>query len=631
MELSELQKYIHKSRYARFRDDLGRREEWEETVDRYFQFFTDRLPNPEEFSSMLGEARQAVLDMEVMPSMRAMMTAGKALDRDHVAGYNCSYMAVDSPRVFDEACYILMCGVGVGFSVERQYIAKLPEVAEEFEDTDTTIVVKDSKRGWAKAYKELIGLLYQGRVPKWDMSKIRPAGERLKTFGGRASGPQPLIDLFNFTVDTFKGAAGRKLNSMECHDIMCKIGDIVVCGGVRRSALISLSNLTDKRMQEAKTGQWWIDNPQRALANNSVAYTEKPDAQTFLDEWYNLVASKSGERGIFNRVAAHKQVPERRKEILQNQELGSNPCNEILLRSKQFCNLSEIVVRSEDDEDSLKRKARIAAFLGTLQATLTDFSYLSKEWKKNTEEEALLGVSMTGIMDNPLTYSQFMLPSMLDEVKEAAVEENEKWAKKLGINPAAAVSCIKPSGTVSQLVDSASGIHPRYSRHYLRAVRADKKDPLAQMMIDQGFPYEEDFYKPGYNYVFYFPVKSPDSSVVRNEFNALDQLNLWETYQDYWCEHKPSMTTYVTDEEWMSVGAWVYERFDKMSGISFLPHTEHSYQQAPYQELTEDQYNEWVDHMPEGVDWSKLAAYEETDNTIASQEMACSAGGCDVP
>lgn len=647
---TEYQSFIHLSRYARWRDELGRRETWEETVDRYISFWQDR---GQLTSADSEELREAVLNLEVMPSMRCLMTAGDALNRDNVAGFNCSYLAINRVRSFDELMYVLMCGTGVGFSVERQHITKLPEVAEEFHDTDTTITVADSKIGWATAYKELIAALYAGSVPKWDTSKVRPSGARLKTFGGRASGPEPLESLFRFTIEVFKGAKGRKLNSIECHDIVCKIADIVVVGGVRRSALISLSNLTDERMRVAKSGQWWVDNGQRALANNSVCYTEKPDIGIFMKEWSALYESKSGERGIYNREAAKKLCPERRDTA---HDFGTNPCSEIVLRDRQFCNLSEVVVRSSDTLDDLKRKVRIASILGTLQATLTDFRYLSSAWKKNTEEEALLGVSLTGIMDHPILsdsdgegyycpfYSReagynfwpeigdhtFELGQVLNVLKEVAVETNKEWANKLGIEQSMSVTCIKPSGTVSQLVDSASGIHPRYGQYYIRTVRADKKDPLAQFMVAKGFPVEDDVMKQDTGYVFSFPMKAPEGSVFRDDRNAIEQLELWKTYQLNWCEHKPSITVYVKEHEWMEVGAWVYENFDICSGVSFLPHSEHSYQQAPYQEIDEDEYHAALLSMPDNVDWTEIANFEKEDMTTATHELACTAGACEI-
>jgi ribonucleoside-diphosphate reductase alpha chain len=568
------------------------------------------------------------------------MTAGDALDRDNVAGFNCSYLAIDNVRSFDELMYILLCGTGVGFSVERQYIANLPTVSEDFHDSDTTIVVADSKIGWAKAFRELVGLLYQGQIPKWDVSRVRAAGARLKTFGGRASGPEPLVDLFRFTIKTFQGAKGRKLNSLECHDLVCKIADIVVVGGVRRSALISLSNLTDDRMRHAKMGQWWEDNPQRALANNSICYTEKPDVRAFLQEWTALYESKSGERGIYNRVASQK-IAERNGRRDKSYDFGTNPCSEIILRNKQFCNLTEVVVRPEDTLDTLKEKVRIAAILGTLQATLTNFRYLSKEWKKNTEEEALLGVSLTGIMDHK-TLSGFTrgfeedgspittLQDWLSELKETAIETNREWAAQLGINPSTAITCVKPSGTVSQLVDSASGIHPRYAAHYIRTVRTDKKDPIYHFLKDKGVPVEDAIGKENSTAVFSFPMKAPTGGVMRDDMTALEQLELWKIYAEHWCEHKPSITVYVREEEWLDVGAWVWKHFDLLSGVSFLPHTDHIYKQAPYQEITEEEYERALAAMPKEIDWSLLSEYETTDMTTGSQELACVAGSCEI-
>jgi ribonucleoside-diphosphate reductase alpha chain len=568
-----------------------------------------------------------------MPSMRALMTAGPALDKDNVAGFNCSYVAIDNVRTFDEIMYILMCGTGVGFSVERQYVDKLPEIAEKFHTTETVIKVRDSKIGWAKSYRELVAMLYAGQIPQFDMSLVRPAGAKLKTFGGRASGPDPLRDLFKFSIETFQKASGRKLTSIECHDIVCKIADVVVCGGVRRSALISLSNLSDIRMRDAKTGQWWDNNPQRSYANNSVAYTEKPDIGTFMKEWVSLYDSKSGERGIFNRVASQKMATRSGRRDGEY-DFGTNPCSEIVLRNKQFCNLSEVVVRPDDTEETLKEKVEIATIFGTLQSTLSDFRYLTKQWKDNTEEERLLGVSLTGIMDHKILagdiFNQNALKDMLINLKEHSIKTNKKWAEMLGVNQATAITCVKPSGTVSQLVDSASGIHPRYSPYYLRTVRADKKDPLCDMMLDKGFYGEDDVMKPNDTKVIYFPMKSPTSSIMRDAKSAIEQLEIWKMYQLHWCEHKPSITVYVKEEEWLQVGAWVYENFDVMSGVSFLPHSDHSYKQAPYQEVDKKTYEEWLAKTPRNINWMDLTNYEKEDTTTSSKELACTAGACEI-
>jgi len=630
------QQFIHLSRYSRWLEKENRRETWEETVERYFSFFDEHLEQNNNFkisADLRSELKNAVLNLEIMPSMRSLMTAGEALKRDNTAGYNCSYVAVNRVRAFDEILYILMCGTGVGFSVERQYVEKLPTIAEQFTNSDTTIMVQDSKAGWAKAFRELVSLLIGGQVPQWNLSKIRPAGARLKTFGGRASGPKPLEDLFRFTVDTFKRAAGRKLTSIECHDIVCKIAEIVVVGGVRRSALISLSNLTDERMRDAKTGAWWNDNPQRALANNSVAYKEKPEIGTFMDEWVSLYKSKSGERGIFNRDAAKKTVAKLGDRRDPNYEFGTNPCSEIILRDCEFCNLTEVIVRSDDTFDSLKRKVRLATILGTWQASLTHFPYLSSNWEKNCKEEALLGVSLTGIMDNKMMHDRNSVPSALAEIltalKQEAINTNKDWADKIGINPAAAITCVKPSGTVSQLTDAASGIHPRHSEYYIRTVRADRKDPLCQMMIDMGFPAEPCVMKPDHTMVFSFPMKA-EGSVTRNDLTAIEHLQLWLEYQRYWCEHKPSITITVRENEWMEVGAFVYKHFDEISGISFLPHSDHSYQQAPYQECTKIAYTALAVEMPKNVNWSLLEKYEKTDTTASSQTFACTGDKCEL-
>ena len=626
------QQFIHLSRYSRWLEKEGRRESWEETVERYFGFFDEHLKD-RKFDldpALRQELKDAVLNLEIMPSMRSLMTAGEALRRDNTAGYNCSYVAVNRVRAFDEILYILMCGTGVGFSVERQYVEKLPTIAEVFTDSDTTIIVQDSKAGWAKAFRELVSLLIGGQVPRWDLSKVRPAGARLKTFGGRASGPKPLDDLFRFTTDTFKRAAGRKLTSIECHDIVCKVAEIVVVGGVRRSALISLSNLTDERMRDAKTGAWWNDNPQRALANNSVAYKEKPEIGTFMDEWVSLYKSKSGERGIFNRDAAKKTVAKLGDRRDPNHDFGTNPCSEIILRDSEFCNLTEVIVRENDTPETLARKVRLATILGTWQASLTHFPYLSSAWQKNCEEEALLGVSLTGILDNHFMRSMGNnLNVLLETLKADAVATNKDWAAKIGINPAAAITCIKPSGTVSQLTDAASGIHPRHNHYYIRTVRADRKDPLCQMMVEMGFPHEPCVMKPDHTMVFSFPMKAA-GSVTRNDLSAIEHLELWLSYQRHWCEHKPSITITVKEHEWMEVGAFVYRHFDEISGISFLPHSDHSYRQAPYQDCTKEQYEELLAKMPTGVDWSILKNYEKSDTTKSSQTMACSADGCEL-
>ena len=633
---TEYQNYIAISRYARWLEKENRRETWSETVQRYVDYMANRY---EEITSKKIEDKEkkrwynAIFTLQVMPSMRALMTAGPALDKDNVAGFNCSYVAIDNVRTFDEIMYILMCGTGVGFSVASQYVDKLPEIAEKFHKTETVIKVRDSKIGWAKSYRELIAMLYAGQIPLFDTSLVRPAGAKLKTFGGRASGPQPLEDLFKFTTETFEKANGRKLNSLEFHDIVCKIADVVVCGGVRRSALISLSNLSDIRMRDAKTGQWWDNNPQRSYANNSVAYTEKPDIGTFMKEWVSLYDSKSGERGIFNRVASQKMATRSGRRD-GDFDFGTNPCSEIVLRNKQFCNLSEVVIRPDDDEETLEEKVEIATIFGTIQSTLSNFRYLTKKWKENTEEERLLGVSLTGIMDHKVLsaeiFNKQVLKDMLINLRDHAIDTNKKWSKILGVNQATAITCVKPSGTVSQLVDSASGIHPRYSSYYLRTVRADKKDPLCDMMLEKGFYGEDDAMKPNDTKVFYFPMMSPKSSVMRDGKNAIEQLEIWKTYQLYWCEHKPSITVYVKEEEWLEVGAWVYKNFDVMSGVSFLPHSEHSYKQAPYQEVNESTYKEWLAKTPRNINWMDLTNYEKEDNTTSSKELACTAGACEI-
>ena len=622
---TDYQSFIHQSRYAKYVDGKGR-ESWAETVGRYM----DNVVRPKLGNdSWSNEIEQAILSLDVMPSMRAMMTSGPALDRDNTAGYNCSYLPVDDPKSFDEAMFILLCGTGVGFSVERQFVQQLPEVPELF-DSETTIVVKDSKEGWAKSFRQLLALLWAGEIPKWDVSRVRPAGARLKTFGGRASGPAPLVELFNFSVNTFKHAQGRKLTSMECHDLMCFIGQIVVVGGVRRSAMISLSNLSDDRMRHAKSGQWWETAPHRALANNSVSYTEKPDIETFMREWTALVESKSGERGIFNREASKAQAAKYGRRD-PDWQFGTNPCSEIILRPYQFCNLTEVVVRATDTVKDLERKVKLATILGTIQSSYTKFPYLRKVWQRNTEEERLLGVSLTGIMDNPLmTAVNSNLEKLLDDLRNIALATNHEYADLLDIPQSAAITCVKPSGTVSQLVDSASGIHARHSPYYIRTVRGDNKDPLTQFMIDNGVPNEPCVFKSDSTTVFSFPVQAPERATTRNDMTAIEQLETWLTYQRHWCEHKPSVTISVRDDEWLEVGAFVYKHFDEMSGVSFLPHSDHTYQQAPYQDCTKEEYKELLKTMPKKIDWTKLSEYEQEDNTKSSQTFACSGDVCEV-
>lgn len=624
------QQYIHISRYSRWRDDLGRRETWEETVQRYIDFF-DTKTNGEHTDILNGKVKQYILDLKVMPSMRALMTAGEALERENLAGFNCSYLAVNTKRSFAETLYILMCGTGVGFSCERQEINHLPAIPDELENTDSTVVVGDSKKGWAKAYHALLSHLWNGDIPTIDYSRVRLAGERLRVFGGRASGPEPLSRLFKFTIETFNRAKGRKLNSLEVHDVMCMIGEIVVVGGVRRSALISLSNLSDQRMRDAKAGQWWTDNPQRGLANNSVAYTEKPSAEIFMEEWLSLVKSKSGERGIFNRNAAGKQAAKwgRRPEDLS---YGCNPCSEIILRDKQLCNLSEVIIREDDDLDTLLQKVEVATIVGTLQSMLTDFNFVSEAWEQNTAEEALLGVSLTGIMDNKLmsgAEGKKTLVTTLNQLRDHARDVNTEWAERLGVNISTAITCVKPSGTVSQLCNTASGIHARHNNQYIRTVRVDKKDPLYSFMKERGFYTEDDVMRPDSTAVVSFAIEAPESSVTRDQVSALDALDLWLVYQREWCEHKPSITVTVRDEEWLGVGAWVYDHFDEVSGISFLPHTDHTYQQAPYQDMTREEFDSWREQHPmPDVDWTDLSELE--DNTIAMQTLACTNGSCEL-
>ena len=626
------QNFIAMSRYARWNEEANRRETWAETVSRYFDYMEGELEKKQSYKlskELRTELEQAVIGLEVMPSMRAVMTAGPALDRCNVGAYNCSYLPIDNPRAFDEAMYILMNGTGVGFSVERDHVDKLPVVSETFNRSNTMIVVDDSRIGWVKSLRELIACLYAGQIPKWDVSRVRPAGARLKTFGGRASGPGPLEDLFHFCIAKFTSAVGRRLYPIECHDIMCKIGDVVVVGGVRRSALISLSNLGDDQMRHAKSGEWWKYEAQRNLANNSVSYRSTPEMGTFMREWLSLYESKSGERGIFNRAAANTQVAKTKRRE-EGHVWGTNPCSEIILRPYQFCNLSEVVVRPHDTAQSLNKKVRQATILGTFQSCLTNFKYLRTIWKRNTEEERLLGVSLTGIMDNPLLFSKDGLAGVLEDLKKQAVYTNKALAKQLGIPVSAAITCVKPSGTVSQLVDSASGIHARHSPYYIRTVRADNKDPMTQFMIDSGVPSEPDAGKPESTTVFSFPFASPEDAISRTDRTAIEQLELWLIYQRHWCEHKPSITVTVRENEWLEVGAWVYKHFDEISGISFLPFDEHIYKQAPYQDCDKKEYLDLKKKMPTSIDWERLAEYEKEDTTTGTQDLACSAGVCEI-
>ena len=630
--MTPYQTYIAKSRYSRFLDDKGRREHWNETVARYFNFMEKHLKDKQNYTlspALRHELEQAVLNLEVMPSMRSIMTAGEALERQNIAGYNCSYLPIDDPKAFDEAMYILLCGTGVGFSVEAKYVNKLPEIPEKLYDSNTTIVVKDSKEGWAKALRQVIALLYAGEIPKWDVSAVRPAGTRLKTFGGRASGPEPLVDLFKYVVGKFKGAVGRKLHTIECHDILCKIGEVVVVGGVRRSAMISLSDLGDDRMAHAKAGNWWDGNGQRALANNSAVYEVKPDVGQFMREWSNIYESHSGERGIFNRYASELQAEKNGRRVL-GKEWGTNPCSEIILRPYQFCNLSSVIVRNSDTMDTLRNKVRLATILGTFQSTMTHFPYLRKIWQTNTEEERLLGVSMTGILDNPLLNSAYDLdlPKRLEELKNVAIDTNARLADDLLIPASAAITCVKPEGTVSQLTGTASGIHPQHSQFYIRRVRSDNKDPLTNFLKAQGFPSEPCVMKPDSTTVFSFPQKVGDGAVLREDLSAIEHLDLWLVFQRHWCEHKPSVTISVNENEWPKVGAWTWDHFDEVTGVSYLPYDGGTYRQAPYEEITHLEYENLMDAMPKGIDWE--AFIEGTDNVEGAQMLSCTAGACEI-
>lgn len=632
---SAYQQVIHKTRYARWRELDNRRENWDETVGRYTDYIFNALDKHSGYKldqSHIDKISNAILNTDVMPSMRAFMTAGPALERDNTCIYNCAYMPVDSLRSFDEAMYILMCGTGVGYSVESQYVNQLPAISEHFEKTNTKIVVEDSKAGWARSLKELLALLWQGQIPEWDMSLVRPAGARLKTFGGRASGPDPLDRLFKFSVATIKNASGRKLTPLEAHDLMCKIAEVVVVGGVRRSAMISLSDLEDRNMAAAKAGSWWEYSGQRALANNSAVYNTKPTMEVFMDEWKALYDSKSGERGIFSREAAQK-ISAKNGRRDATADFGTNPCSEIILRPYQFCNLTEVVVRDTDTLEELKGKVELATLLGTVQSTFTRFKYLRKIWQKNSEEERLLGVSLTGQLSHPVlngSEGAEKLAEWLDALREQAVSTNAYWAKEIGINQSAAITCVKPSGTVSQLVNSSSGMHPWHSQYYARTIRGDMKDPITTFLVDMGIKHEPDVMKPNDTMVFTFPIKAPEGSTLRENLTAIQHLDLWLAYQRHWAEHKPSITISVKENEWMAVGAWVYEHIDEMSGVSFLPYSEHTYQQAPYQEITENEYNKLVSETPADLDWKWLEIYETFDATTSVQDLACVAGACDI-
>ncbi len=631
-KMTPYQTYIAKSRYSRYLDDKGRREHWHETVSRYFRFMEKHLKEKHNYTldtDLRIRLETAVMNLDVMPSMRSIMTAGEALERQNIAGYNCSYLPIDDPKAFDEAMYILLCGTGVGFSVEQKYVNKLPEIPEKLYESNTVVHVKDSKEGWAKSLRQIMALLWAGEVPKWDVSAVRPAGTRLKTFGGRASGPEPLVELFKYVVSKFKGASGRKLTSLEAHDILCKIGEVVVVGGVRRSAMISLSDLGDDRMAHAKAGNWWDGQGQRALANNSAVYEVKPDVGQFMREWSNIYESHSGERGIFNRYASELQAAKNGRRVL-DKEWGTNPCSEIILRPYQFCNLSSVIVRAGDTLESLKEKVAIATILGTFQSTMTHFPYLRKIWQTNTEEERLLGVSMTGILDNPLLNSanDIDLPKRLEALRDVAISTNTEFATQLGIPVSAAITCVKPEGTVSQLTGTASGIHPQHSSYFIRRVRSDNKDPLTQFLKDAGFPSESCVMKPDSTTVFSFPMKVEKGAVLREDLSAIEHLKLWLVFQRHWCEHKPSVTISVNENEWPQVGAWTWEHFDEVTGVSFLPMDGGTYRQAPYESINEEAYNQMVEKMPTTIDWEAMK--ENTDNVEGTQTLACTAGACEI-
>lgn len=624
--LTPFQSFIFISRYSRWLPSHNRRESWDECVDRWWNYFTDKVPTLAE----RPDVKEAILNLEVLPSMRSLMTAGIALDHDNTCLYNCSYLPIESVDSFAELFVILMNGTGTGYSVERQYTDKLPTVANKIvKNFDKVIVVEDSKEGWGNALKTLFNDLYSGKHPKWDLSKVRPSGARLKTFGGRASGPAPLDNLFKFLVKVFYNAQGRKLSALECHDTCCAIANAVIVGGVRRSAMISLSDLGDREIAMCKSGAWWEQAGFRSYANNSAVYRGKPPMGQFLEEWTSLYNSHSGERGMINRRALQEQAVKWGRE--KNCEYGTNPCAEIILKPFEFCNLSTVVVRTDDTAASLKKKVELATIIGTVQSTFVKFPYLRPEWKKNCEEERLLGVSMTGIFDNKLTSGLEGKPKLvrlLENLRDHATATNLKWAEKLGINPSKSITCVKPEGTTSCLVDSASGLHPRYADYYFRRIRLDKKDPLYNLMKDQGVPCEDDVINPTSTAVFTFAMKAPRGTVTTEDLRALDHLDLWKTYQEHYCHHKPSVTVNYKDSEFLEVGNWLWENFDMATGIAFLPGGDnHTYAQAPFEQIDSATY---AAHPKVKVNFNDLMKYESEDNTEVGKEFACSAGGCQI-
>ena len=624
-----LGEFIYYRTYSRWIDDEGRRETWVETVDRYINFMRENLGkrlSDKEYS----EVRQAILSHEAMPSMRLLQFAGKAARTTNVCAYNCSFIAPTKLEDFAEIMYISMCGTGAGFSVESQYIQQLPVIKRQSGKLRHVHVIDDSKEGWCDALTLGLKTWYAGEDVQFDYSRLRPAGARLKTMGGKSSGPDPLRELLTFARATVLKRQGRRLTNLDAHDIICKIGEIVVAGGVRRSALISLSDLDDVEMRDAKKGQFYITEPQRSLANNSAVYNEKPGAEEFMREWLALMESHSGERGIFNRGGLRETFPERRTKMLEERidTIGTNPCGEILLQPKQFCNLSEIVARAEDTPGSLMRKMKIATLLGTYQSTLTNFPYLSREWKEHCEEERLLGVSITGQWDSPAVRK----PEMLKKLRDAAVVYNREYAKRFTVSPSTCITCTKPSGTLSQMVDCASGMHPRHAPYYIRRVRIASTDALFQMLRDQGVPYHPEVgqnMETATTFVIDFPVKAPDAAIFRDQVPALELLEYWKDVKENYTEHNPSVTISVGDDEWLKTGNWVYENWKIVGGLSFLPRSNHVYKLAPYEEIDEKAYHELLERFAH-VDFSKIVTYEREDGTENKRELACASGTCEV-
>lgn len=626
---NSLAEFVYYRTYSRWMDKENRRETWIETVDRYINFMRENIGSRLD-EKEYEELRLAILNQEIMPSMRLMWSAGDAARKTNVCAYNCSFIAPSKLEDFAEIMYLLMCGTGAGFSVESQTVQQLPLIKKQTGEILPIYEIKDSKEDWGDSLTAGMKAWYEGKDIKFDYSKLRLAGERLKTMGGRSSGPEPLRALLDFTRSKILNRQGKRLTNLDVHDIICKIGEVVVMGGVRRSALISLSDLDDEEMRHSKEGQFYLNEPQRQMANNSAVYNQRPTAAEFMEEWLALAKSGTGERGIFNRGGLESQLPERRWKVFAKDSAtaGTNPCGEIILKSKQFCNLTEVVARHEDTAETLLKKTRLATILGTYQSTLTNFPYISKEWKKNCEEERLLGVSLTGQWDSPASRS----PEIVKKLKMLAIEVNKEYAKKFGINPSTCITCVKPSGTVSQLVDSASGMHTRHAKYYIRRIRISATDPLFQMLKDQKFPYYPEVGQAegsASTYVLEFPVKAPDGAVTRNSLSALDQLEHWKLIKENFTEHNPSVTISVGNDEWISTANWLYQNWNILGGLSFLPRVDHSYALAPYEEISEEKYYELLAKMPE-IDFSEIVVYEKEDSTQGAKELACVAGVCEV-